>query len=229
MLENNVKLNYLLFLKEYQMLAVLGTRQQELLNQLLIHKSGLTVDELSKGLEITRNAIRQHLAALENAGFVVQGVTRATGGRPEQLYTLTEEGKEIFPRRYSWFAQLIVESIKQESGKEGLQESLNTMGTNVANKLLMQNSGLENQQQKLEKLADIMNQLGYSTKNVGVIDGIPIVEAVNCIFHDIAVKNPEVCQFDLALLSKFTDSTIEHQECMATGGNVCRFKFTPKE
>lgn len=211
------------------MLAVLGTRQQELLNQLLIHKSGLTVDELSKSLEITRNAIRQHLAALENAGFVVQGVTRATGGRPEQLYTLTEEGKEIFPRRYSWFAQLIVESIKQESGKEGLQESLNTMGTNVANTLLMQNNGLENQQQKLEKLADIMNQLGYSTRNVGVIDGIPIVEAVNCIFHDIAVKNPEVCQFDLALLSKFTDSTIEHQECMATGGNVCRFKFTPKE
>jgi len=211
------------------MLAVLGTRQQELLNQLLIHKSGLTVDELSKSLEITRNAIRQHLAALENAGFVVQGVTRATGGRPEQLYTLTEEGKEIFPRRYSWFAQLIVESIKQESGKEGLQESLNTMGTNVANTLLMQNNGLENQQQKLEKLADIMNQLGYSTRNVGVINGIPIVEAVNCIFHDIAVKNPEVCQFDLALLSKFTDSTIEHQECMATGGNVCRFKFTPKE
>lgn len=211
------------------MLAVLGTRQQELLNQLLIHKSGLTVDELSKSLEITRNAIRQHLAALENAGFVVQGVTRATGGRPEQLYTLTEEGKEIFPRRYSWFAQLIVESIKQESGKEGLQESLNTMGTNVANTLLMQNNGLENQQQKLEKLADIMNQLGYSTRNVGVIDGIPIVEAVNCIFHDIAVKNPEVCQFDLALLSKFTDSTIEHQECMATGGNVCRFKFTTKE
>jgi predicted ArsR family transcriptional regulator len=211
------------------MLAVLGNRQQELLNQLLVNKSGLTVDELSKRLEITRNAIRQHLAALENSGFVIQGLTRPTGGRPEQLYTLTDSGKEIFPRRYSWFAQLIVDSIKQESGAEGLQKSLNTMGANVAEKLLMQHSGLKTQQQKLEKLAEIMNQLGYNARNVSVTNNIPTVEADNCVFHDIAVKNPEVCQFDLALLSKFTDSTIEHQECMATGGNVCRFKFTPKQ
>jgi predicted ArsR family transcriptional regulator len=211
------------------MLEVLGTRQQELLNQLLIHKGGLTVDELSKRLEITRNAIRQHLAALENSGLVTQGVTRATGGRPEQLYTLTQDGKEIFPRRYSWFAQLIVESIKQESGADGLQERLNTMGANVAKKLLAQHSDLENQEQKLEKLADIMNQLGYSTRYVGNENGAQVVEAVNCIFHEIALKNPEVCQFDIALLSKFTDSTIQHQECMATGGHVCRFKFTPKE
>lgn len=211
------------------MLAVLGTRQQELLKHLQLNKRGLSVDELSRRLEITRNAIRQHLAALENAGFVTQNLTRPTGGRPEQLYILTETGSEIFPRHYNWFAQLMVESIKQESGAEALRENLNTMGTDVAKKLLVQHSGLESQQQKLEKLSEIMNQLGYSTRSVGVIDGAPIVEADNCIFHDIAVKNPEVCQFDLALLSTFTDSTINHQECMATGGHVCRFKFTPNK
>lgn len=211
------------------MLAVLGARQQELLKHLQLNKRGLSVDELSRRLEITRNAIRQHLAALENAGFVTQNLTRPTGGRPEQLYILTETGGEIFPRHYNWFAQLMVESIKQESGAEALRENLNTMGTNVAKKLIAQHSALGSQQQKLEKLTEIMNQLGYSTRSVGIIDGAPIVEADNCIFHDIAVKNPEVCQFDLALLSTFTNSTINHQECMATGGHVCRFKFTPNK
>ncbi|MCI0452981.1 MAG: hypothetical protein L0Z51_11440 [Candidatus Latescibacteria bacterium] len=43
-----------------------------------------------------------------------------------------------------------------------------------------------------------------------------------------ARAHPEVCHFDLALLATFTDSKVAHEECMAKGGNVCRFKFTPK-
>lgn len=210
------------------MLEVLGIRQQELLNLLLKNKSGLTVDELSKKLEIARNAVRQHLAALENDKLVTQGASRPSGGRPEQLYVLTDAGKEIFPRHYSWFAQLIVESIKQESGVEGLQERMSSMGSNVAQQLLRQNSGLENQQQKVEKLSEVMAQLGYNAKSTVVGSGEPAIEADNCIFHNLAIKNPAICEFDLALMSTFTDSKIDHQECMANGGNVCRFKFTPK-
>ena len=210
------------------MLEILGLRQQELLNQLLKNKSGLTVDELSKRLMITRNAVRQHLAALENEGLVAPGASRPSGGRPEQLYVLTEAGRELFPRHYSWFAQLIVESIKRESGAEGLRERMGAMGSEVAQQLRQQHSGLETQQQKVEKLSELMEQLGYNTKSAKVVDGEPVIEADNCIFHNLAIKNPEICQFDLELLSSFTDSNVDHQECMASGGNVCRFKFTPK-
>ncbi|MGZ8258025.1 MAG: helix-turn-helix transcriptional regulator [Methylotenera sp.] len=210
------------------MLEILGIRQQELLNQLLKNKGGLTVDELSKRLEITRNAIRQHLAALENDGLVTQGASRPSGGRPEQLYVLTEAGKELFPRHYSWFAQLIVESIKREVGAEELRERMGAMGSEVAQQMRHQYSGLENQQQKVEKLSEVMEQLGYNTKSASVVDGAPVIEADNCIFHNLAIKNPEICQFDLELLTTFTDSKVDHQECMASGGNVCRFKFIPK-
>ncbi|MFZ3088215.1 MAG: HTH domain-containing protein [Methylotenera sp.] len=210
------------------MLKILGIRQQELLNRLLKNKSGLTVDELSGQLEITRNAVRQHLAALENDGLVTHGASRPSGGRPEQLYVLTEAGKELFPRHYSWFAQLIVESIKQESGVEGLRERMGVMGAEVAQQLRHQYSGLDNHQQKVEKLSEVMEQLGYNAKSVKVTDSKPVIEADNCIFHNLAIKNPEICQFDLALMSTYTDSDIDHQECMASGGNVCRFKFTPK-
>jgi hypothetical protein len=43
------------------------------------------------------------------------------------------------------------------------------------------------------------------------------------------VKNPDICHFDLALLSSFTDSVVDHQECMAKNGNVCRFKLRAKD
>jgi len=210
------------------MLAILGNRQQELLKLLLKNKGGLTVVELAERLNITRNAVRQHVVALENEGLLAHGESRPSGGRPEQLYVLTGPGKELFPRHYSWFAQLVVDSIKQESGAEELRQRLGAMGAGVARQLRGQHPGLEDQQQKVEKLAEIMEQLGYDTSTSAVASGTPVIEADNCIFHNLAMQDPEICEFDLALLSSFTDSEIDHQECMAKGGNVCRFKFTPK-
>ncbi|RFC34881.1 MAG: transcriptional regulator [Candidatus Nitrotoga sp. SPKER] len=211
------------------MLELLGSRQQELLKLLLRNKGGLTLEELSDYLKISRNAVRQHVAALENNGIVTEGVTRPSGGRPEQLYVLTEEGKEFFPRNYSWFAQLMVESIAQESGVKGLRERLGTMGEGVAQQLLSQNSVLKTREQKVEKLSEVMEELGYSTRSFAVNSDALTIEADNCIFHNLAMKNPEICQFDLALLSTFTDSTVNHEECMATDGKICRFKFKAKD
>jgi len=207
------------------MLAVLGNRRQELMRLLLRDKAGLTVDELSRRLEITRNAVRQHLASLEQDGLVEAGGSRPTGGRPEQLYVLTSAGREFFPRQYSWFAQLVVESIKSESGESGLRRRLAALGASVARQLRAQYPGLKSRRQKIERLAELMEQIGYHAR---VARGSTRIEADNCVFHDLARKNPEVCQFDLALLSTFADSKVDHEECMAKGGNVCRFKFSPK-
>jgi predicted ArsR family transcriptional regulator len=210
------------------MLEMLGDRQKQLLQRLIKNKTGMTVDELSQELKITRNAVRQHLAALESDGLVALGSTRPSGGRPQQLYVLTEKGKEVFPRHYSWFAQLVVESVKTEHGAKGLHERLGAMGTSVAVQLRTQNPGLKTRAQKVERLAAVMDQIGYNARNAGAPDKTPVIEADNCVFHELAMKNPEICRFDLAMMGAFTDSKVEHQECMARGGNVCRFKFVPK-
>ena len=211
------------------MLEILGDRQKQLLQLLLKIKSGLTVDELSERLQITRNAVRQHLAALERDGLVAAGAMRPSGGRPRQLYMLADKGKEFFPRHYSWFAQLVVEEIKREHGEDGLRERLGAMGANVARQLRAQNPGLDTREQKVERLAAVMDHLGYNARSVSGAAKAPVIEADNCVFHELAIKNPEICHFDLEMMGAFTNSKVDHQECMARGGNVCRFKFTAKK
>ena len=80
----------------------------------------------------------------------------------------------------------------------------------------------------MAKLSELMEELGYDTRDHDDKVGATTLEADNCIFHSLAAKNPEVCAFDLALLSTFTDSKVDHAECMARGGNVCRFRFLRK-
>lgn len=207
------------------MLELLGDRQGQLMRLLLKNKAGLTVDELALDLGVTRNAVRQHLTALERDELVAPGPTRPSGGRPQQLYVLTGKGRELFPRHYSWFTQLMVEAMTREHGPDGLRERLGAMGRGVAEQLRARNPELGSREQKVEHLATVMNELGYEAHAVTGGGKAPVIEADNCVFHELAQKIPEICQFDLALLDSFTDSAVDHETCMARGGNVCRFKF----
>jgi predicted ArsR family transcriptional regulator len=212
------------------MLEMIGARHKEFLELLIRNKTGLTVEDFSGSLGITRNAVRQHLATLETHAMVVKSVTRPSGGRPEQLYVLTEKGSNFFPRQYSWFAQLLMATLEQDVGEEHLAERLAAMGEKVAKNLLAADPQQADLPAKVQKLAVVMEDMGYKIDRNAPPDsgGMPIIEADNCVFHDLAKKQPHVCSFDLALLSTFTDSRVMHEECMVRGGNVCRFRFEPK-
>lgn len=210
------------------MAEMFGERRKQLLRHLLRNKSGATVDELTRALGVTRTAVRQQLAALMRDSLVAPSATRPTGGRPEQLFVLTDEGREVFPRHYSWFAQLLIEAMTKEHGTNGLRMRLGRIASAVVAQLRQRAPGTDTRRQKVEKLSTLMDELGYDAQMTKDVGGAPTIEADNCIFHELAMKNPEICHFDLALLGGFTASKVELHECMARGGNVCRFRFTPR-
>ena len=214
------------------MLNTIGERQKQLLKLLRGSRPGLSVDELSKGLEITRNAVRQHLSSLEGAGLVAAGSTRPSGGgRPQQLYVLTELGKESFPRQYSWLAQLVLASVRREEGVENMGKRLSEIGAGIAEQIRAQYPDLntKTKEEKIDKLTEVMDQLGYNAKSAILPNGEKVIEADNCVFHQMAVKDMEICHLDRGLMETFTDSKVEQHECMARGGELCRFRFVSKK
>ena len=208
------------------MIETLGERQQQLLTLLLSNKAGLTVDDLSDRLQITRNAVRQHLSALERDDLVRRGDTKPSGGRPEQLYLLSERGSELFPRRYSWFSELLIEAIAADVGRDAVGEKLEQMGRAVGRQLLSAKTPPPGRAARVAAMAEIMKELGYAAE-VAPAPANDTIEAVNCVFHHLAAKFPEVCRFDLGLIGSFTDAKVDHRECMVRGGRLCRFKLSP--
>jgi DeoR family suf operon transcriptional repressor len=202
-----------------------GERQQGLLKLLLKAKQGLTIDEISEALEITRTAVRQHLSALERMGYLEPGELLATGGRPSQVYRLTPKGYDLFPKQYSWFSEVLVQAIEKEKGPEGLKEWMKQLGHTVAS-ALVEKTRAETLSRRTEKTVGIMNELAYEAQVSSSSESdSSSIEATNCVYHSLAAKHPEVCQFDLALLSKLTQSEVIHEKCILRGENVCRFKL----
>ena len=210
-------------------LETFGQRQQYLLQLLLQHRSGLTVDKLALDLEISRNAVNQHLASLENGGYVKNALLTSTGGRPGKIYSLTESGLELFPRHYSLVSQLLIEWIIDNYGVEELDKCLKTLGQQLANQLKSQLPANGSSEDKIQQVIRIMQDLGYAAQAELSPVGSTDIVARNCVFHQLASKNDAVCQLDLSLLSTLLDAEIDHKECMVKGGLCCRFgikKFT---
>lgn len=203
----------------------LSDKQQKILRFLVQEKTGMTVDQFSKLLEISRSAVHQHITVLERDGYVRKFASTQTGGRPGTTFVITEKGINLFPKHYSLLAEMLINLIKHKAGSNQLTEYLRELGVSLseARKDALKDKPLNEQ---IAMVVVIMQELGYEAQ---IAEGEPgqnlMIDAYNCIFHDLAYKNHEVCELDLSLLSSLLNRKIEHSCCMVKGNSRCRFKI----
>ena len=209
-------------------IAVLGSSQQEVLNQLLERKLGVTLDELVGALGLSRTAVNQHLVALEREGYVCKAAPRKTGGRPQHVYVLTEDGANLFPKQYSWFSKLLIQTLRQQVGEEQVSQFMYNLGVSRSADLIPRLVG-KNRVERIEEIVKIMNETGFvaqASAPVGA-EKLPRVSCKNCVYHDLSKDYPEVCRFDIGFLSGLMGAEVEHLSCMQRGGEACSFRFIP--
>jgi predicted ArsR family transcriptional regulator len=102
------------------------------------------------------------------------------------------------------------------------------LGSNLSQSLLPQFEGKQTGE-RIEALLKVMDGLGFDARNMTDSgNNEQTIEARNCIYHDLAQKHEEICEFDRTLISSLLDKDIDHVECMAKGGAVCCFKIINK-
>jgi predicted ArsR family transcriptional regulator len=206
-----------------------GESQRRLLTLLLEQKQGQSADELSRALGISRSAVHQHLAALEAGGFVEKTSLAPKGGRPGFSWRLTGRGVHLFPKQYALFSTLLIAGIRQQLGSEGLRRTMRSLGRALGeqNRPRVREDAPAS---KVETVAAIMGELGYRARTEPEPGReLPLIDARNCIYHDLAREHGEVCELDLALLEMLLDCDVEHVECMVRGGVACRFRMHPRK
>ena len=219
----------LLYDRDMNGLHMFGERQQVLLKALLHQPAGLTADRLAEHLEISRNAVTQHLAALQAGDYVEGRYGAASRGRPSRLYQLTMKGKELFPRHYDMFSNLLVGMVRERIGNEELRACMTMLGKSLAQEFFARVQRESALAGRVKEVSTILTELGYEAEFTAVgPDGEPEIVARNCVFHKLAEKSPEVCQLDLSLISSLLETEVEQRECMVRGGLRCRFGLVSK-
>jgi predicted ArsR family transcriptional regulator len=196
--------------------------RNRILELLLRSDAPLSVQALAAALGISRNAAHQQVTALEREGLIERASAIRTKGRPSRGFQLSTAGKATFPRQYSLLAKQLLVELSKYLGPDELHGAMQRIGKTLADSL----SGSVGPKADEALIAGLMRELGYESNVVEGADG-PEIEAHNCVFHDLAMADPSICEVDLALLRSLSGKDVDHRRCMARGEGSCRFAFTP--
>lgn len=195
-----------------------------ILNFLLAHKEGSTLEELVVHLGITKTAVREHLVKLEHNGYLNYQDSKGSVGRPRRRYLLSEQGHDAFPKQYSWLSNVLLELLAQDMGAEAVSRLMKSLATKVATSMESRLTQASSMAERLKLISGIMNELGYQTvlKQNHIRKGA-VLEATNCVYHSVAKQHPELCTFDVQFLKNVSGLNVRLESCIARGGDVCRF------
>lgn len=201
----------------------LHQNQKLILEYLLDNPEGATLDELADHLELSKTAVKEHLIKVEGLGLIQFEDSKGGVGRPRRKYLLSQAGNEVFPRQYSWLSNVLLEILAQDLGSEAIAKLMKKLGHKVASSMEARFDKSTTAEQ-LKEITTAMNELGYraSLKQSDIRKGA-ILEATNCVYHNVAKEHPELCKFDIQFLEKASGLNVKLESCIARGGSVCRF------
>lgn len=198
--------------------------RDRILELLLRSERPLSIQALAAALGISRNGAHRQVALLEREGLIERASAIRTKGRPSQGFQLSRAGKATFPRQYSLLAKQLLAELSRYLGPDELHRAMQRIGKTLADSL----SASVGPKADQALIAGLMRELGYDSKLVDGPAG-PEIEAHNCVFHDLAMADPAICEVDLALLRSLSGKTVDHLRCMANGEGSCRFAFGAAE
>ncbi|WP_374028901.1 helix-turn-helix transcriptional regulator [Bdellovibrio bacteriovorus] len=203
----------------------LHENQKKILEYLLDHRSGATLDELAEFLHVTKTAAKEHLIKVDALGLLTFEDRKGGVGRPRRYYLLSEKGNETFPRQYSWLSNIILELLSEEMGSQKTAKMMERLADKVAASMKTRFEGSRSSAELMGEIAKALNELGYraSLKQSDLRKGA-VIEATNCVYHSVAKEHPELCRFDIRFIEQASGGmSVKLESCIARGGEVCRF------
>jgi predicted ArsR family transcriptional regulator len=187
-----------------------------------------TVKELEDALGVTATAVRQQLTQLMADGYVQQSVERAEGrGRPSHVYSLTQEGRSLFPRHYDEFTNGLLREILLSEGPAKVQALLARMGQRLAEQYRGQIDG-EATAERAVRLTELLNARGILAEVAVGPDAI-FVQEYTCPYYELAREYRAICDMEQDMMSQVLEQRVELVSCTLDGHHGCQFKIETEQ
>ncbi|HLA18272.1 MAG TPA: winged helix-turn-helix transcriptional regulator [Dehalococcoidia bacterium] len=190
---------------------------------------GSSIEELATSLGLARMTVRQHLAMLERDALVSSREVRRATGRPHYVFSLTDRGEEMFPKRYDRLAGLILEEASLLDGAEisGLTpaEKRRLLFDKMVGRLHHQYEAKvagKALKERVEAVAGILDEEGGFAEWRPVNGGFEIAD-YNCVYRRVVDSHDDLCDWHLSLLSRLLGNDVSCTQFMSKGAECCRF------
>ena len=204
-----------------------STRREIL--SLIKRRGPMTVQELSRTLQITPMGVRQHLAILERDGHLQSDGIRRGQGRPSRLYGISPEGDKLFPRTYDQLARSLLDDLRTVGGEQKIDELLEHRRKRLLEQYRSRMDGKEFRE-KVAVLAQARDEEGYLAEHQPLgRDRFVLIEH-NCPIRAVAEAQPKVCRCEMTLFAEALGTEVVRTDHLLKGAPHCRYIITrPRE
>jgi len=186
--------------------------------------SGLSIEELSKSINITPMGIRQHLLSLEKKGVVTYISKKHGIGRPGFVYMLTDSADALFPKSYDKFALEILNDIKIFEGAEKLDTIFRRRKDKQLNTIKEALAVLETFDDTVNKLKDILEAEGHIVE-LTRSNGHYHLKQHNCPVSKLAAEFRDLCGYELQMYRELLGKQVTREQNIADGSPACFYKI----
>lgn len=191
---------------------------------LLKKNGGMSIEELSKVIDITPMGIRQHLLSLEKKGLVSYVVKKRGIGRPGFVYMLTDASNELFPKAYDSFALGLLRDIKKHEGQEKIDKIFGWRRERLlrhTKSILSSGGSIDARLQGLKGILEENGHLAEVTRN----NGSYLLKQFHCPISRISAEFREACHQELELYRDLLGKNVTREQTIADGAPACIYKI----
>jgi len=183
----------------------------------------VTVDELRRELRLTAVTVRHHLDILQGEGFIAAPVAhrRKVPGRPKYVYTLSEEGSTLFPKRYDHLASLLLSEAHARLSPDEVSQMMRQIGEHIAGQFTLPDE--DDFEARLAAATEFLDGLGYMANWEQRDNGDYLLRIANCPYEKVARRHKEVCKIDRTLLTHLLGISPRRIEWAAQGDHQCAY------
>lgn len=201
--------------------------------EILKERNGATVAELADQLDMAPVSVRHHLDILQADALIRVGRVERSGavGRPQQVYSLTDEASDYFPNNFAALAGNLVEQVKQVLPQDQVDAVFRRMAQELAAEFAPSTASTASTAptaptaERLEQVAEFLNARGYLASWEEEPDGATwLLHKHNCPYAGVSAVHHELCIMDQALID-----TLFGQECqriahMGSADHCCTYR-----
>lgn len=191
----------------------------------LLRRSAQTVNELATKLDLTDNAVRLHLSALERDGLVEQhAVRRETVGKPAYIYRTTGAVEALFPKPYDRVLAELLTVLENHQTPEELDELVREVGRRLGSAAAATSGDLP---ARAAHAAAILTELGGLAEVLDDSEGLR-VQGYSCPLGAITNEHPQTCRLAEALVAELIQAPVIEM-CERGERPKCAFRVLSSE
>lgn len=181
----------------------------------------IAVEALAEAADISPVTVRHHLNGLQADGLIESEAVRRKVGRPYYVYSISERGQEMFPKRYVRLTSRLLSEMKDRLPDEVIGEVFQGVVDSVLDEHRGEFEHLA-MEERLDYLVKLLTEEGFLSKWEKSDNGYKLIE-YSCPYISVGSSHAEICRFDKLLMLGVLDVPVLQNSCMLNGASCCQF------